>query len=236
MTRDVGEISVVVPAHDEEERIGRCLSSLRVAARHPAVRGRRVKITVVLDACSDRTADEVAGFADADEGVDGLEVAHRSVGSARAAGFDERLRRSEIDPSHHWLATTDADSAVPPDWLARQLAWHARGADVVAGTVRVRDWSEQPQRVGHHFDHRQHGLGLGLGHPHVHGANLGLTAVTYRAAGGVPDLRVAEDHALWDAAGAVGARRVSAPDLTVTTSGRREGRAAGGFSDLLRSL
>ena len=226
------EIGVVVPAHDEERRIDACLDSLRVAARHPALRGRRLRLVVVLDACSDRTGDRVAR----DRGVDIVEVSHRSVGPARSAGFDRLLGTAGVADHQHWLATTDADSLVPADWLARQLAWRRHGADAVAGTVDVRDWSEQPASVRHRFERRQRTHGVGFDHPHVHGANLGLSAAAYRAAGGVPHIDRAEDHALWDAVGAAGLRRVSAPDLPVVTSSRRDGRAAGGFSDLLRSL
>jgi glycosyltransferase involved in cell wall biosynthesis len=226
------EIGVVVPAHDEERRIGACLASLQVAARHPALEGRRLRVVVVLDACSDRTADRVAQ----DGEVAIVEVAHRSVGPARSAGFDHLLRAAGVADHRHWLATTDADSLVPADWLARQLEWRRRGADAVAGTVDVLDWSEQPASVRHRFERHQRASGLGFDHPHVHGANLGLSAAAYRAAGGVPHIDRAEDHALWDAVGAAGLRRVSAPDLAVVTSSRRDGRAAGGFSDLLRSL
>ena len=164
------EIGVVVPAHDEERRIGACLASLRVAARHPALEGRRLRVVVVLDACSDRTGDRVAR----DRDVDIVEVAHRSVGPARSAGFDHLLRAAGVADHRHWLATTDADSLVPADWLARQLEWRRRGADAVAGTVDVRDWSEQPASVRHHFERHQRSHGLGFDHPHVHGANLGL--------------------------------------------------------------
>ena len=232
MTPAPDEIGVVVPAHDEERRIDACLASLRVAARHPALEGRRLRVVVVLDACSDRTGDRVAR----DRDVDIVEVDHRSVGPARSAGFDHLLRAAGVADHRHWLATTDADSLVPADWLARQLEWRRRGADAVAGTVDVRDWSEQPASVRHHFERHQRSYGLGFDHPHVHGANLGLSAAAYRAAGGVPHIDRAEDHALWDAVGAAGLRRVSAPDLPVITSSRRDGRAAGGFSDLLRSL
>jgi glycosyltransferase involved in cell wall biosynthesis len=225
------EISVVVPAHNEERSIDACLASLQVAARHQSLIGCAVRVLVVLDACTDRTGDRTTRF-----DVETVEVAHRSVGRARSAGFTHLLRRTDVADRHHWLATTDADSSVPPDWLVRQLAWRRRGADAVAGTVTVDDWTEQPERVRRRFEQRQRISGLGVAHPHVHGANLGLSAEVYRRVGGVPALALAEDHALWAAVGATGVRRVSVPDLPVVTSSRRHGRAAGGFSDLLRSL
>ena len=73
-------------------------------------------------------------------------------------------------------------------------------------------------------------------HPHVHGANLGIRASAYLAAGGFRPLRTAEDHALLAAATEAGCPVVQASDITVQTSGRRQARAPLGFSHLLRTL
>ena len=73
-------------------------------------------------------------------------------------------------------------------------------------------------------------------HPHVHGANLGIRASAYLAAGGFPPLRTAEDHALLAAATRAGCMVAQASDIAVETSGRRLARAPRGFGDLLRTL
>jgi glycosyltransferase involved in cell wall biosynthesis len=52
--------SIVIPAHDEENSIGRCLKSLLADAR----RG-EFEIVVVCNGCRDRTAEESARFGDA---------------------------------------------------------------------------------------------------------------------------------------------------------------------------
>lgn len=224
----IDALGVVVPAHDEQELVGRCLAALRHAARHPALGGRPVHIVTVLDDCSDDTG----GVA----GASTVEVRHRNVGSARSAGFTEVLRREAgRDPRTVWLATTDADTVVPPDWLVRQLAIADAGWDVVAGTVAVADWSDQPEHVPRAFRACYGPNGAG-GHPHVHGANLGLRAAAYLDVGGVPPLALAEDHALVRALGATSARLLSTGAVRVVTSARRESRALGGFSDLLRTL
>ena len=76
----------------------------------------------------------------------------RSVGAARAAGMRELLRLTAgSDPAAIWLATTDADTVVPPDWLRRQVAYADQGWDVVLGTVTVADWSEHPPHVSAAF-------------------------------------------------------------------------------------
>ncbi len=108
-----------------------------------------------------------------------------NVGVARAAGFAAVLAREAGRPAEQmWLATTDADSTVPADWLAEQLRLAAKGAEVVAGTVRVQDWSEQPAAARDRF-HAGYGR-PGRGHLHVHGANLGMSATAYLDAGGIP--------------------------------------------------
>ena len=219
-------VGVVVPAHDEQDLLPACLASLRRAARHPALRDVEVHLVPVLDACSDDSGAVAPGA---------LEVQARNVGVARAAGFAEVLGREAGRPyGQLWLATTDADTTVPPDWLAVQLHLAARGAEVVAGTVRVEDWSQQPAAVARRFT-GTYGT-PGQGHLHVHGANLGLCAAAYVEAGGVPPLALAEDQALVDDLRRRAKRLVATGRIPVTTSGRRESRTVGGFADHLRGL
>ena len=219
-------MGVVVPAHNEQRLLPACLASLRLAARHRGLRDVAVHIVPVLDACSDDTG----GCA-----PDAVAVQARNVGVARAAGFTEVLRREAgRSLAEVWLATTDADSTVPTDWLAEQLLLARRGADAVAGTVKVEDWSEQPAQVRRRFadtyGRPRHG------HLHVHGANLGLSAAAYVDAGGIPPLALAEDQGLVDALRARSSRLVATGRIPVTTSGRRESRTAGGFADHLSAL
>lgn len=229
MTEFVG---VVVPAHDEEDTIESCLRAVEVAGLRLGLSPESVRTVVVADACSDRTAERASRC-----GAEVIEVKCTNVGRARATGLEHLHKLAAgIDSSQVWLAMTDADTIVGPSWLERQLAWRRRGFDAVAGTVTVGSWHEQPAAARAAFEARQLRLGLGLAHRHVHGANLGFTAEAYHQAGGMPNLALAEDHALWEAFARAGAKAVAAPDLAVTTSARREGRAPGGFSDLLRRL
>ena len=50
-------ISVIIPAHNEERYVARCIRSIRQAARYY---GGRVEIIVVCNRCTDKTA-EIAG-------------------------------------------------------------------------------------------------------------------------------------------------------------------------------
>lgn len=104
-------IGVVIPAHNEEHHNTACLTSILFAAKHPALTGQPVSVVVVLDDCSDQTGQIVSA-----NGVTGIEASFQSVGKARATGADHLLAAGA-----EWLAFTDADTAVPHDWLARQI-------------------------------------------------------------------------------------------------------------------
>lgn len=72
-------VTVVIPARDEEELVGRCLASVEVAASRARAAGVRVRVILVADDCRDHTA-EVARAA----GVEVIESAAGRVGAARA--------------------------------------------------------------------------------------------------------------------------------------------------------
>ncbi|HEY4462574.1 MAG TPA: glycosyltransferase [Streptosporangiaceae bacterium] len=227
----IGTVGIVVPAHDEEDLLPSCLAALHEAAAAAAAeRGVRVRVVVAADACSDGTA-ALARQA----GATVVEIAARNVGAARAAGLREILPRGRPgDAAGLWLATTDADSVVPPDWLTGQLRYADQGWEAVVGTVAVADWTGHAPATAIEFA-RQYGVWRGW-HPHVHGANLGFTATAYLSAGGFPARRTAEDHALVTAMHAQGRRVLRTPDLRVVTSARRHYRAPDGFGQLLTTL
>lgn len=70
-------IGVLVPAHNEEQRLRGCLLSLLEAARHPALNGEQVTVLAVLDSCTDGSAAIAAEL-----GVAVLPVSARNVGQA----------------------------------------------------------------------------------------------------------------------------------------------------------
>jgi glycosyltransferase involved in cell wall biosynthesis len=175
---------------------------------------------VVLDACSDRCEAVASGYP-----VSVLQVSACNVGVARAAGAAALLARGA-----RWLAFTDADSRVAPDWLSAQLALQA---DAVCGPVSVDDWSaHSPQaRDAFYLSYLDSD-----GHRHVHGANLGMSAQAYQRAGGFPPLACSEDVALVELLAATGARIAWSAAPRVITSGRRDARVRGGFGDTLAAL
>lgn len=160
-------IAVTIPAHNEADLIGKCLQSILVAAAHPHLVGERVEIHVALDRCSDGTGAIARAHGARTVATSG------GVGIARAAAASAAIARGA-----RWLAFTDADTCVPPDWLSAQLDC---AADVFCGVVEVTDWHDfRPET-------RQAFLSKEIrrdGHPHVHGANLGMSVAAYVAAGG----------------------------------------------------
>ena len=226
-TAGIEAVGVVVPAHNEETLLPACLAAL---SRGASVLGVPVFVLVVADTCTDSTAAVARAC-----GARVIAIGARNVGAARAAGMAGLLRLTAgVDPSAVWLATTDADTVVPPGWLQRQLKYAGQGWDVVLGTVTVADWDGHLPHVPAAFD-ALYEFGDGP-HQHVHGANLGIRASAYLAAGGFRSLRTAEDHALLAAATEAGCSVLQASDITVETSARRRARAPLGFSHLLRTL
>jgi GT2 family glycosyltransferase len=211
-------IGIVVPARDEAETIEACLAAIAVAASRVAF---PVLVVVVADGCLDDTAARARRH----PGVTVLETPGLNVGGARAAGARLALRRGAT-----WLASTDADSIVPANWLATHLDLARDGADVVIGAVHPRFADLTPDEV--EWWHRTHDDGQALGN--VHGANLGIDARAYRRAGGYLPLPEHEDTDLVRRLLRSGAVAVATERGIVETSGRHVGRTPGGYARYLR--
>jgi glycosyltransferase involved in cell wall biosynthesis len=230
----IAAIAVVIPARDESELVGRCLESVLVAKARLEKRHAGVSVSVMLVA--DRCTDDTAGVARAHPGVTVVQIEAGNVGVARATGAMLAIESSDRVPDHIWIASTDADSAVPPGWLIEQVRLARRGAAVVLGTVRpdADDLSAEQASAWAAV----HTPATRVGE--VHGANLGVRADVYLAAGGFPGIAEHEDVALVDRCADLGAEIVATGRSEVATSGRQVGRTPGGFArylrdDLLRS-
>lgn len=219
---------VVVPVRDEEALLDRCLSAVEVAVRAcrlPSV------VRVVLDGCTDDSASIAARHP-----FPVIHVEANAVGVARRAGVESALAALRVDggvdADRIWIAGTDADSQVPPNWLRVQQELADAGADVVLGTVRP-DFADLSPR------HREHWLST---HPpgrpagNTYGANLGVRASVYLAAGGFPAAPLNEDVELVDACRRLGAATVASDAAEVLTSGRSVGRAPGGYAASVRGV
>lgn len=106
-------VSVVIPAHNEEQFIAKALQSLTEQ------KFTDFELIVVDNDSTDKTAEIAEQF--------GAKVIHehqRGVGVARQTGF--LAAKGEI------IATTDADTILPPDWLARIVEEFQKDKKLVA--------------------------------------------------------------------------------------------------------
>ncbi|NHN54852.1 glycosyltransferase [Calidifontibacter sp. DB0510] len=221
--------AVVIPAHNEEALLARCLTSVCAAVDlvHRIRPDLRTQVVLVLDRCTDGSAAIARTF----PAVHTLGLDAGCVGRARAAGVDAALA-SMPRPERSWVACTDADSQVPASWLVHHVGAAERGIDLLIGAVHPDPDDLQPETLGKwRARHR-----LGGPHDHVFGANLGVRASTYAEIGGFPGISVGEDVALVAAAREHHARVAHTARASVLTSGRHAGRAPDGFAAYLREL
>lgn len=222
-------LGVVIPAHDEAERIRASVEATLAALPE----GRDSWVVVVADACRDNT--EAIARAALSAGGEVIRTAGRCVGAARRAGAAAVARRfAEEATSRVWLLSTDADTRVPADWVEGHLALANQGAAAVAGVVEVDSWEGHSPDTCRRFA-EAYALPSNGEHAFVHGANLGVRLDAYLDVGGWPPLPRSEDRRLWSNLQQREWRTVPSVASVVRTSGRMDARVPGGFGAWLRS-
>lgn len=243
---------VAIPVCDERERIVACLDAL---AGQEDVDRAALGLLLFLNNCTDGTRDLVEAWVPGSPCP--VRIIERNSDTA-SAGW---ARREAMDAAVGWLEevpatggillTTDADSRVPADWVARNAAALGAGADAVAGRIAfdLADSAMLSERL-----RRRQTLELDYetllaeiearldpcrGNPWPchwtkSGASIAVSLDAYRRVGGMPPLPSGEDHAFIDLVREHGLVVRHAPDIVVTTSGRLEGRARGGAADTLK--
>lgn len=254
-------VVVVIPARDEADHLPSCLQALadQVGLDGAAVDRRVYEVIILANNCTDATARLARRFAAEAANAPAIHVVERAypeseahVGTARKWLMDRACDRLEgIGRDRTLIASTDADTRVGRTWIAAQLDAVDRGADAVAGSIRVA--LAELRRLGPHV-RRAYWLDLAYRRlklelearldpnpldPHPRhdfhgGASLAITPAMYRRVGGLTPLRSLEDVALTEALWRVDARFVHSPRVRVRTSGRLAGRADGGHSHGLR--
>lgn len=224
MTR-IEHVLVVVPAHDEEERIASLIESVlasaaRLSLARPAV---AVALLVAADGCTDATVERARAA-----GAEVLELERCGVGAARSAGIAHGLAGAGAASDRIWVANTDADTVVPSDWLLAHVD-HAHEHDALLGTVRPAPADLSPEAYGRW--QRTRALEESVGS--IHGANLGVRASSYLAAGGFGSAPLHEDVLLVERLRRSGARIGATDRGEVITSGRRDNRVEGGYGGYL---
>lgn len=116
------KISFVIPAHNEERLIGKCLKAIlqeieRVRATDPAV---ETEVVVVDNASTDKTREEALKF----EGVTVVREQLKGLVYARRAGF--------VATTGEVVANIDADTRMPPGWLSTVVSEFQNDPKLVA--------------------------------------------------------------------------------------------------------
>lgn len=228
-TSPIREFAIVIPARNEEALLARCLDSVRAAMSFAeeqlAPDFPALTLTVVADDCTDGTTALARTF----PGVQVLEIDAHAVGTARASGIQLALATAAFDGDAVWIANTDADSVVPRNWVLEQLSLANAGVDVMIGTVRPDFADLSPAHIRAWRKTRHPGA-----NGHVHGANLGIRASRYLAAGGFAPLAEHEDVDLIERCARLGGTTFATDACEVMTSGRHHGRTPGGYARYLR--
>jgi peptidoglycan/xylan/chitin deacetylase (PgdA/CDA1 family)/GT2 family glycosyltransferase len=189
-------VSVVVPAFNEEERLSSCLDALQ---RQDYAGG--FEIIVVDNASTDGTPGMARAM--------GIQVIHEPCkGYVHAARSGYAAAKGEI------IASTDADTIVPADWLTRMVSslQADRGVVAVGGLFKMHGcapWLAHLLSVASRH----------VGHPS--GGNMAVRRWAYEAAGGFdPRFNLATETELSARLRRFG-RVIMDPSLIVSTSGRR---------------
>lgn len=233
----IERVAIVIPARNEARTIAHSLESLRRAVTRTDP-GTACWVAVVDDGSTDSTATIAQrALDDLPGGGRVIRVDVGCVGAARRIGV-EAVTAHWRRPDQAWVLSTDADSAVRPDWILRHLRHAGSGALAVSGIVDIVDGDEHDHealrarwladyRGPIDEDHR---------HPYAHATNLGVRLDAYRAAGGFRDQTGQEDTDLWRRLRGQGMEPLADARIVVDTSGRRRSRVPRGFAHALATL
>lgn len=241
-----------IPVRDEAERIGACLEALGAQA---GIAPGSSAVVLLVNNSSDGTIEVVRELAP--RLAVPLRMVERNSPDANAGW----ARRGAMDAAADWLEeagstdgvilTTDADSRVPPNWIALNLAAIAAGADGVAGQIaldeadearlpaslRARGLLEETYErllteLSARIDPERHDPWPT--HWSQSGASLAVTLAAYRRVDGMPAIALGDDRAFVSRLRAANLVVRHKPEIVVATSGRLEGRAKGGVADTMR--
>lgn len=246
------DVVVAIPVRNEAERIAACLRALGAQA---GLAPGRLGLVLFLNNCTDGTEAIVAGLRASLPMPVRLIIAtyeRAHAGWARRAAMDAAAAWIEAGPGTGTILTSDADSRVPPDWVARNLAALEAGADAVAGRVELAPEEAAllppslPARgkLEDEYDALITEIETCLDpdphdpwpcHRTTIGASLAVRSGAYVQVGGMPEIPLGEDGAFVAALLQQGFRVRHPRDVVVTISARLSGRAPGGVADTIRA-
>ncbi len=202
-------LSVLIPAYNEEKYLPSCLEAMW---RQTLPRD-RYEVIVVDNASTDATALVARRL-----GARVVEEPVRGIARARQAGFEVACGQV--------LASTDADTIVPPFWLERIAGHWARNPDLgaVCGPVYWTDGRPHEQFIMKHPVTWALALSNRAGRSWWMGCNFAVSAQVFRQVGGFSGYKaeglLGEDVYLAGRVGQV-AQILFDPRIAVHTSARR---------------
>lgn len=194
------DVSVIIPALNEEKVIGECLASLS-RLNYPR---ESFEVILVDNGSTDRTREIARSFSSVlhltiRQQPEGHVSALRNLGASLARGRD--------------LAFLDSDCLVPPTWMAQAVALlHQKGVGVAGAHFRIPEDSSWVARVwfGGQSDEKQGDLVW------VPGCNTWVTRSTFKRVGGFDEsIETNEDCEFCDRVRAEGWRVVGDASIAV---------------------
>ncbi len=249
---------VIVPARNEERLLPRCLRAL---SEQTTLSGRKLdhslyEVILLINNTTDQSRAAAEQFQSQHPSFQ-LHIIERTFPKAQAQiGFvrrllmDEACRRLKGLPTRPILST-DSDTRVASNWIARNLSEFAAGAEAVGGRIVLsRDVGSLAPNSDtakvQHVDDLYRRLIAWLEtrldpephnpwprHYQYFGASLGILASTYREVGGLPPSKFLEDIALYNRLVRNDIRIRHSNKVRVFTSPRTSGRVEAGLASKL---
>jgi GT2 family glycosyltransferase len=242
----MGPVIVAIPVRNEVDRIGSCLAALAAQTRPPDT------AVLLFNNCDDGSDVEVKIISR--HMPFSLKMISIQLSPNRAnAGNARRLamrHAANIAGRRGALLTTDADAIVKPDWVSRNIAALAAGANAVCGRIVIDPVEALAIPAQLHADDELESKLLDLldeiafaldpdphdprpRHVQASGASLAVSSEMFCRVGGVPKVAFGEDRALVNALKLMDARVRHDVGIEVVASGRLDGRAPGGMADTI---
>ncbi|RUT04769.1 hypothetical protein DSM106972_043380 [Dulcicalothrix desertica PCC 7102] len=253
------EVCVIVPVRNEAQTLVHTLNALlhQFDLERQRLDTKRYEVIVLLNNCSDNSADIARSFAKQHQELElhlvemTLPPEQAYIGRVRQILMDEAYRRlSIIGRKRGVIASTDGDSQVSPTWIAANLYEISCGADAIGGRIITSSDGRRKldpyakacflREVGYRYLIAELESYLDPEpfdpfprHYQHYGASLAVTAEMYALAGGLPAVRTPEDVAFYHALVRENARFRHSPLVRVTTSARQTGRTNNGLANQL---
>jgi len=112
--KPVSFFSIIIPARNEEDNIGQCLSSI-FKNNYPE---NLYEVIVINDESTDRTEQIIQSFQEQNSSLHLLQMCDLLQGQKINAYKKKAIEAAIATAAGAWIVTTDADCIVPENWLA----------------------------------------------------------------------------------------------------------------------